>query len=267
MNPIRLMCVATTATVLVACGGSHAKQTTDVSSAAPELPHVEQVLPEVARTVLVIDHTSSTTVRSADVMLDVQREIARAYGAAGGAGSYLTVSAFGGGPTDAESIDDFEICRGGKRRCGDEAAQSERVARMNSRVAELLADPPSVGGSDPVGFLYHLLSQFRDGFAENPTSVVVWSDFVSRSDVLLLDGTTDISTVEARSAVIDALTAKGLDFSTIDLRGVAIDVRLVPTDISAQSSVYGGFLRSFVEELLARTGATVSVSLFTSTDA
>jgi hypothetical protein len=129
----------------------------------------------------------------------------------------------------------------------------------------MLADSPSVGGSDPVGYLYHQLSQLRQGFEENPTKVIVWSDFISRSDALLLDGTTDISTPEARSTVIDSLAAKGLDFSAIDLSGVAIEVRLVPTDISGQSPVYAEFVRSFAEELLARTKATVVVSLFTST--
>ena len=224
-----------------------------------------QVFTQAERRLLAVDVTGSTDARSADVVSDLRREIASAYLATGGAGSYLTVADFAGGPGDAQSIDDFELCRGGQRRCADEVAQSERVDAMTSRVMAMLSDLPSVGGSDPVGFLFHTLSQVRQGFEENPTSVVIWSDFVSRSDALLLDGSTDISSPEARADVIDSLASKGLDFSTIDLDGVAIEVRLIPTDISAESAVYAGFVRSFAVELLARTGATVNVSLFTST--
>lgn len=265
MRPTRLISIVATAVALAACGSPTSSAPSDESKPASATALNGQVLPQAERRFLAVDVTDSTDARSADVVSDLRSEIASAYLATGGAGSYLTVADFAGGPGDAQSIDDFELCRGGRRRCADEVAQAERVEAMSSRVMDMLSDPPSVGGSDPVGFLFHALSQVRQGFEENPTSVVIWSDFVSRSDALLLDGSTDISSPEARAAVIDSLVAKGLDFSTIDLDGVAIEVRLVPTDISAQSSVYAEFVRSLAAELLARTGATVNVSLFTAT--
>ena len=37
----------------------------------------------------------------------------------------------------------------------------------------------------------------------------------------------------------------------------------MPTDLMAQSAVYAEYVRAFAEELLTRTGAAVTVSLFT----
>lgn len=277
MKITRLTIVAAALAALGACGSPHSDDGANhgaagsapavADSAAGHAALADGVQPDAERRLLAVDATASTAARSGAVAADLEREIGAAYMATGGAGSYLTVADFAGGPGDVQSVDDFELCRGGTRKCADPVAQADRVLAMVDRVDALLADAPDVGGSDPVGFLFHQLSQLRTGFPENPTSVVIWTDFVSRSDVLILDGSTDISTPEARSQVIDLLAAKGLDFGAIDLEGASIEVRLVPTDISAQSAVYAEYVRAFAEDLLTRTNATVTVSLFTATDA
>jgi hypothetical protein len=259
----RLLAI-TTVTIVSACGGGKSETTPD-ASAVSTTPVATPVIGRVDRWLLAVDGTASTNERALDVRADLEREIGMAYSLTSGVGAYLTVADFAGGPGDVQSIDDFNLCRDGKRQCTDSTAQTERLTAMVGRVSTLLADKPTVGGSDPVGFLYHYLATIKDGFEENPTRVIVWTDFVSRSDVVVLDGTTDLSSREARAAVVENVADKGLDFARLDLSGVTIEVRLIPTDVSSDSAVYAEHLRAFAEELLSRTGATVTVSLFTST--
>lgn len=221
--------------------------------------------PAVARWILASDGSASVAQRRDDVIGDVGREIEASYTHQGGVGTYLSVINFAGGPGDVRSFDDVDLCREGTRQCSDPVALAQRSGPTLERASALFATSSTVGGSDPFGFMFQVLSQIRAGYEENTARFVVWSDLVSRIDTLLLDGSTDISSPEARSTVIEQLRSKGLDFGALDLAGVTIEVRHVPSDTAAISSAYAGHLRAFVAELLAPTGAAVSITSFTET--
>jgi hypothetical protein len=151
----------------------------------------------------------------------------------------------GGGPRDVLTTPVEVACDGTDRQCADAGRVERLVANGVKALDSLLATPPTVSGSSPIGAAWTVLSTARPG-----DHVLIISDFVEHSDVFDLVDSVDLSTVDARAAVIDQIAAVGIDFSELDLENVVVRIELVPGEIGGVSTVRFEHMRLFVEELL-----------------
>ena len=219
----------------------------------------------VAFRALAIDVSLSTNLRLADIRDDARGAIVESVTEAGGIGSVLEVTVFGGGPGDTRTNRFADLCTSSARSCRDPLAVNERVARRVAGLDGLIASGATVGGSDPLGFLFRALAALQGRIGRrHPIHLIVWTDLASRSDTLDIEAGIDLSTPSARRAVIGGLAVRGLDFSALHLDAqTTVEIRLVPTDISSASTVYGEQLTRFVSELIVPTGARLTVSWMT----
>ena len=228
-----------------------------LASCSTSGPSVASVVPT---SIVAIDVSLSTNARLADVRDDAGDVIRASVSASDGGGERLEVVVFGGGPADTRSAVFNDICTDSARKCIDAAALQRRAKARLGALDVLMATRGDVGGSDPIGFLYREVRSL-DG-ERQPFDLVIWTDFLSRSDTLDLTAT-DLSSPDGRRAVISGLAARNLDFSSLQVPGVSIDLRLVPTDATGASTVYGEQIAAFAKDLLGQTGATVTIHWFT----
>lgn len=216
--------------------------------------------------VFAVDASASTNPRLDDIRAEVRHEIEGTIGPRALGRSAVELVTFAGGPMDTRSTSATHLLRCTQRRrsCA-ERQWRERVAREAVAALDgLLRSKSLVGGSDPIGFLFRELSELASASpAEH--RLVVWTDLFSRSDTLDIAAGVDLSTPAARRTVVAGLAVRGLDFASLQLgAAVAVEVRLVPTDVSAASTIFGEQLKAFLTDLLRPIGARLTVTWMTS---
>ena len=214
----------------------------------------------VPKDVVAVDVSLSTSSRLADIRDDAGDVIRSSVAASDGVGNRLDLVVFGGGPADTRSASFDDICTQSPRKCRDKLAEQGRAQLRLQTLDTLVATPAHVGGSDPIGFMYRELRSFAG--ETQPVHLVLWTDLLSRSETLDLT-TADLSSRDTRRAVIGGLATRDLDFASLHLPNVSIDLRLVPTDATGASTVYGEQIAAFARELLGVENATVTTRWFT----
>ncbi len=219
----------------------------------------ESVIP---KKVIAADITTSAAAVQQAVVGVVGRQIGQTFTERNGLGADLELIAIGSGPSDIQKASFSDFCTRGPRVCTD-PKRIEKITRpMIDKATSLFASRPTKG-SDPIGGVHQVLAR---SVATRPKDqrieMEVYSDFYERSDVLAFD-TTDLSSRRSRSAAADALKSAGLDFATVRLtKNDIVNAHIVPGDTAAGSGVRTEQIRAFVELLLLRTGASVTVTVF-----
>ena len=169
-------------------------------------------------------------------------------------GSYaaITFTRIGGVPGDLITSTTEIDCDDTDRVCQDPARVERVTTEALTTLDSVLEASPTIAGSAPISATWNVLSGANPG-----DKTLILSDFTEHSDLVDLTSAVDLSTPDARRALIERISSAGIDFSSTKLPSGHVTVELVPAEAAAESAVRFEQLRAFVTELLIGTKSLI----------